>query len=243
MSPAHLLARAGAAAMQGARRSRLAYDPSSEAGIVLDMWAAAGVTEAGTGVSSWVSGTGSHDYVQGTDAKRPTYEATGLGGRPCVRFVAANADALRVLSGPSEAAGDWTVVAALDVISQPGTNRYLLDFATGRLIFVLNENPATELAYFDGSFKAAAGSQTGTAIYTWHLATTGAEMFRGTTSLGTGAYAATALGGAASIGASNAANNNYVDARVGRVMLFSGVDSARTTRVRDWMSSHYGIAL
>lgn len=243
MSPAHLLARAGAAAMQGARRSRLAYDPSSEAGVVLDMWAAAGVTEAGTGVSSWVSGTGSHDYVQTTDAKRPTYEAAGLGGQPSIRFVAANADALTVASPIVQSAGDWTLIAALDVVSQPGTFRYLLDFQTGRLIFVLNENPATDLGYYDGSFKGAAGSQTGTRIYTWHLATTGAEMFRGNTSLGTGTYAAAALGGMSAIGAVNAGNNNYIDARIGRMMLFSGVDSARTTRVRDWMSSHYGIAL
>lgn len=220
------------------------YDPSQESGIILDMWAESGVTQAGTGVSSWVSGTGGHNFIQTTDGNRPTYEAAGLGGRPSVLFVAANSDALSDATGPSASANNWTVIAAVGVVSLPGTFRYLLDFQTGRMIVVLSENPATDIGHFDSSaFRSAPGMTTGNAIYTWHLHTSGAEYFKGSTSLGTAAYGATALGGACGLGTNNTANNNWIDARIGRVMMFSGVDTNRTGRVRNWMSSHYGIAL
>lgn len=67
-----------------------AYHPDDD-GAGADMYILAGaddITESGTGVDTWAwRNTGSTNiYKQGTDANRPSYNATGVLSKPCVTF-------------------------------------------------------------------------------------------------------------------------------------------------------------
>lgn len=232
-------------AMAESAGTAIPYVPDYEAGLILDMWAESGVTEAGTGVSSWVSGVGAHNFTQATDSKRPTYEAAGLGGKPSVLWVAANLDALILASGPTSATNNHALIVAINPVST-GTLRALMDIVTGRLLFEMGAvSPASaNLSYYDGISRPIALATTGAQILTWVLTSgVGGEIFRGSTSLGTSTYTNKAIGGAIGLGCFNDGSAWYIDARIGRLMLFSTLDAARDARVRAWMSTHYGIAL
>ena len=85
-------------------------DPSSIFGANLRLWYradAANIVLNGGDVAGWVNrglATGV-DTAQGTPAQQPLYVASGINGRPCVRFTRANTDLLSVASGgPSQLA-------------------------------------------------------------------------------------------------------------------------------------------
>jgi hypothetical protein len=224
-----------------------AYDPGTEAGVVLDLWAESGVTQAGTGVSSWVDRKGLKDFVQGTDANRPTYEAAGLGGRPSVLFVDANGDKMRVASGPTSTSKSYSVIAALDPVTN-GTDDWLLDVQTGRLTLSTGTSGTARIGFSDGSFKtfgAGADSTLPPQILRWKFTNGGsAEVFRGSSSLGTAAYTGRDLGGACGIcGAYDGSAGSNPDVRIGRLILCDTLDDARDARILAHLSSYYGIAL
>jgi hypothetical protein len=59
--------------------------------------AKAGVTESGGAVSSWADQAAIQPaIVQASGANKPTYNATGMNGQPCISFVGANATRLAV---------------------------------------------------------------------------------------------------------------------------------------------------
>jgi hypothetical protein len=219
------------------------YDPATEAGVILDLWAESGVTQAGTGVSSWVDRKGLRDFVQGTDANRPTYEAAGLGGRPSVLFVAASTDLLRTATGALVSTSkSYSLIMVVDPVTN-AAGQYVFDSESGRLIWQLNTFGATNVGWFDGSQHGVAASTDVPQILRWVMTNGGTcEIFRGNTSLGSAAYTGTDLGGTTTIGAS-AVGGNPVNARVSRTILSSTLDSARDARIMASLSTYYGIAL
>jgi hypothetical protein len=227
------------------RSSETGYDPGIESGLRVDLWAEAGITEAGTGVSSWVDRKGSVAFTQAADGARPTYEQAGLGGRPSVLFVQANSDLLVTASGAIvSATRSYSCIAALDPITNSADGDFLFDSETGRLIFCLNISGAQQVGFHDGGFDGIAASTLPPQILRW-VATDGGnqEVFRGNTSLGTAPYTPTNLGGRASLGGNYVGTGGFADVRIGRMMIFDTLDSARDARVLSWMSSHYGISL
>ena len=219
------------------------YDPATEAGVILDLWAEAGVTQAGTGVSSWVDRKGSKDFAQGTDANRPTYEAAGLGGKPSVLWVKANSDALVCASGPSSTTKSYSLIAALDPVTN-NASEWFLDAQTGRIIFAANSQGVTSLGWYDGAHDAIAASTLPPQIVRWKLTNGGnGEIFRGNTSLGTAAYTGVNFGGAVGLGSDYLGTGGFCDVRVGRAILCDTLDDTRDARIMAYLSAHYGIAL
>jgi hypothetical protein len=237
--------RLGANRMRSGRRAWAVrqYDPGSEANLILDLWAERGVTQAGTGVSSWVGQPGNLDFIQGTDADRPTYNATGLGGRPSVDFILANTDVLRLASGLSTASLNLTLISIGDLLSTAGT-QYMMDVETGRLIFspVRASNPHI----FDGAWiDSGAASSTGAYFRAWRLDDTNNQFkfLRGHDQIGaTGGFTGRAIGGKIGIGDGHSASEGPLNMRVARLMLFSNVDAERDHRVHHWAVSYYGVA-
>jgi hypothetical protein len=219
------------------------YDPATEAGVLMHLSAQSGITQAGTGVSSWVDRKGAKDFVQGTDANRPTYEAAGLGGRPSVLWVKANTDALVCASGPVSTTKTYSLIAVVDPVTNTNTE-YLLDSAAGRAAWCLNVNASSNVGYLDGAaFDAIAASTLPPQILRWTITSGNAlEVFRGNTSLGTATATSNDLGGAMGLGCNFAAGAN-IDARVSEVVLSTTLDSARDARIMAYFSSYYGIAL
>ena len=220
------------------------YDPATEAGVILDLWAEAGVTQAGTGVSSWVDRKGSRNYAQSTDANRPTYEAAGLGGRPSILFVRANTDSLMLASGLTSTTKNYSLIAVVDPVTTVGATNYLLDSQTGRLAFCYETNAGVFVGWLEVASFASQGAATDAVqILRWRLAAGGnGETFRGNTSLGTDSYTGTNLGGASAIGSDYVGTGNS-NARIGRVILSETLDDARDARIMAYLSALYGIAL
>lgn len=211
-----------------------AYDPTQEAGALLDWWAEAQLSETGTGVSSWIDGVSGVDVTQGTDANRPTYQATGLGGKPGVRFVAANSDVLTATF--ANAATSWTAYIFCDVIT--ATNSYLFDSASGRIAQLIT-------GWRHGATENFTTSATGAQVITNVLDASGTTgtTYRGTTSLNSATYSGTAMGGTLAFGRSTG-GAAPADVIVGRLLVFTGVhDAATRTRIWNWGASHYGISL
>ena len=127
---------------------------------LLAAWdARVGVTEAGTGVSSWVSSPGSYNVAQGTDAKRPSLVTGVINGHPVVRFTRANGDFLSV-NPLTNAATNYTFYLVLSAVT-PAALECLFDSTTGRLR--LNNNPTT-IQLDDGTartIRASALNSTG----------------------------------------------------------------------------------
>jgi len=229
-------------AMAESAGTAIPYVPDYEAGLILDLWAEAGITEAGTGVSSWVSGVGAHDFVQATDSKRPTYEATGLGGKPSVLFAIATSESLVCASsGPTSTTNNHVLIVACNQITAGG-RQDLMDIQSGRLWFASGNYSVNKVGWFDSAERNTGAAATGAQILSWVLGGGTGECFRGSTSLGTATYVDRAVGGAVSIG-SDYVGSSCFGGRLGRAMLFNTIDAARDARVRAWMSTYYGIAL
>ena len=216
---------------------------TAEAGVLAHLSAQSGITQAGTGVSSWVERKAARDFVQGTDANRPTYEAAGLGGRPSVLWVKANSDALVCASGPASTTKNYSLIAVVDPVTN-GTAEYLLDSEAGRAAFCLNVNASSNVGYLDGAaFDAIAASTLPPQILRWTITSGNAlEVFRGNTSLGTATATSNDLGGACGVGCNFAAGAN-IDARISEIVLCDTLDSARDARIMGYFSAYYGIAL
>jgi hypothetical protein len=217
------------------------YNPANED--FLAVWQArAFVAEAGTGVASWVDRKAGRDALQGVDGQRPTYEATGMGGKPSVLFVAVSSDLLRTATGALVSTSkSYSLIMVVDPVTN-GAGEYAFDSETGRLIWQLNTFGATNVGWFDGAQHGIAASTLPPQILRWKMTNAGAcEIFRGTTSLGSAAYTGTNLGGTTTIGAS-ATGGNPINARISDIFL--GLhDDARDARVIAWAATEYGIPL
>lgn len=223
-----------------------AYDPSSESGYTLDLWAESGVTEAGTGVSSWVDGAGAVAFAQGTDANRPTYiasEAT-LGGKPCVHFDAPSLDLLTTgsLSAPSS---EWTLYLFGDFLTSGATDvqQWLLDTQTGRLAWLFATTNALG-GFYDGAYQRAAGLSTGAHSWVWVTDASAGAVYEDGSLVGSTVPVTTrAIGGTVGVGAAyNGAAGTGSDVKIGRLLLFAGQHDADTrARVEAWGIAHYGI--
>lgn len=109
--------------------TRVSAPPATGRILWLDASQIVGLTE-GTGVGSWLDGSGTaHHATQGTLSLRPTYRATGVNGRPSVRFDGVD-DHLRIASPLLVGSTARTVafVARATVVG----NRGIIDLGDGR---------------------------------------------------------------------------------------------------------------
>jgi hypothetical protein len=224
------------------------FDPSDEASAVVDLWAlSAQLTLSTLLVETWATykGTGP-DFTKPSDARRPDYEAStaSMNGRETVHFDIGQGEILTAADGTVAEAGSFVVITALDQLSTPTAAQYFFDFELGRLICELSNGTTADLGFFESGHQAIAAAATGAQILRWTFTVGGnCEIFRDGVSLGTSAYSGTDADGAIGIGGEYDGVGKYADAKVGRHMMFSGIDAARDARVEAWMSDYYGIAL
>ena len=221
-----------------------AYDPSLEAGYALDWWAsdAASITKDGSDiVSSWVDRASALDASQGTTGQRPSYQATGLGGKPAILFERANSEHLEWTTF-ADASTDWTFYLFCDVKSVPSALSYFLYSATGLLVLAQDTGTGST-GWFDGAWDPIAAGATGPQVLTWRLPGGGTgEMWRGSTSLGTAAFTATDMGGAGALGSDPGTPTRAADVAIGRFLAFNALhDAAARSRVWAWGGGAFGL--
>ncbi len=225
------------------------YDPAQESGYAFDLWASYGVTEAGTGVSSWVERKASYDFVQSTDANRPSYVAAWSNGRAAVDFNGSS-NRLRKTSGIA----DDSIVAAgvsvtaylfgeLDTLNGAAADNFVIDFAAGSLVLTMETN-ANQGGWFDGGYRSVGvAPSTGKHVWTWALAHGGTgTLYQDGVSLGTSTFTGNGLGGVTAIGSANDGTAQYLDGKIGRLLIFSGLhDAATRARIEAWGTEYYGL--
>lgn len=231
-----MLARAGAAAMGGARRHRSAPGFTSE-GLVVDWWVEPGAVTlndaSGTErIAALVdSGPNGYDLAQATDGQRPSYDPAGVGGQPGGMFGVSRGDVLRLATGPSVAAGPLTIYAWLTASIAVSGTRYLVSSEGGLGIVPLSSTAGVGLAVIDGTATtrsfgvAAAGDQS--LVFTLADGVGTASAHRNGALVGTADYSATALSGAIAMGGIHTgANTNTIAASVARVRIYTGAHDA-----------------
>lgn len=225
-----------------------AFDPKSITGLVLDLWASDGVTLAGSKVSAVADRSASgFNASQGTDANRPTFNATGINSRPTFDFGAStNLDGSMNLT-----AGDWTVFVVYSPDGAAGTNQSLYDWQGGRLILMHMTSTSGQTGYFDGAtFKNVGAAATGAQVLTYRLNATGgnsASVRRNGTALATGlSYTQKALGGlggAQKIGADYLGSSQFLG-KLGRLVIYSGNKTdAECATVERGLGKYYSITV
>lgn len=254
---------------RGTRRARSrrpsgAYDPSTESGRFIDLWAAQGITVDGsTNVSAWAEQASGANFSQGTAASRPPYTAinANLGNRATVNFVSGGAAKLLTTTSLTSAVTTWTAYLFGRPTAATSQRRYFLDCQTGRLILVqswedgVGAPTAGGVGFYDDTgLDSIAADTAGAQVLTWVLnGTAGAlggvaantgQVWRGTTSLGTAAYTARAWGGTTAVGGIYTSAGTTADVQIGRLLVFAGVhDAATRLRVQEWGADYYGITL
>lgn len=200
---------------------------------LLEAWdARSGVTEAGTGVSSWVGLHAGVTMAQSTDARRPSLTTTG--GFASVLFNGTS-DFLTT-TGLSAVAGPRTIYAVMNPLST--ASRTYFDCQTGRLllggsggVYVVNDGSVRS-----SSISIATGLQLITVehsssfVSTWKDGTGGAPVACG---------ANKALGGTSSIGA------NYVGTgstcHDGHMLFLAVYSATRNTDVEAYIAQEWGV--
>lgn len=233
--------------------ARRAWTPL-QLGSSLALWLRAdlGVTLNGATVSAWAdqSGNGRH-ATQGTAARQPTYNATGIGARQSIDFSAST----WLTPTMASAAGDFTIfiVHLPDGITGTGggTGQYFLDFQTGRLVIAhLSSTVSGSGGYYDVAFRTVAAAS-GAQVLAFRLNSTGgnsASIRRdGTTILSGKSYTQRALGGVQSIGADYPhvpTTSGQYYGKISEIVICSGnLTDANTQAVERYMGARYGITV
>lgn len=223
------------------------FDPASVAGLIEDLWAnPALVTLSGSKVTTWTDradhADGS-DATQGTDANRPTYNATGINGRPSIDFAAT-----QYLSMAMNASiDDWTMVLVVSPTSITGGQQCLLDWQTGRLAILSVADASAKVGWYDGNYRkgdAALGAQ----VLTFRLNNTGgnsAAIRRNGTDILTGQlYAKRAMAGAGqAIGNTYTVDSQFAG-KIARITIYRGnLTTAQCQTIERGFGSYYGITV
>ena len=205
---------------------------------LLASWdARVGVTEAGTGVSSWVSSPGSYDAVQATDAKRPSLVASALGGKPVIRFTGANADAL-IVTSMSDASTSYTIYMVAN-ITTPSSQVIFWDSQSGRIF--LDGDGVSSRRYFDGTYRTIGGAPSGTHAFTTVIAGTTVTGYEDGVSTGSSACTARSIGGKFAIGANVYASNNPTCDIASLFVYTAAHDSTQRAAVHAYIAQEWGV--
>ncbi len=191
--------------------------------------ARAGVTEAGTGVSSWIERVLGTNFTQAVDANRPSYTASWRGGKPCLDFNGTS-DRLNAtltadqLQGPN---ADTTVIlyGELDTLAGAGPENSVIDFGGDRLWVLLEEGNAADMGVFDGAaYRALGQASTGAHSWIWSLGdgngvANTATGYQDGVALGTAPYNGTGVGGSTYVGSIDT-GGFYLDGKIADVLVF-----------------------
>lgn len=221
------------------------FTPSSYGTVVQDTYVTdEKTTRDGGGLISTIVATTGVNATQATEAAKPTYDATGLGGQPCAVFAAG--DNLDI--SMSQAANDWTlfIVHSPDVIT--GGSRILFDWAVGRFMFC-QLTPSNNNGWFDsGAFREAGAAASGAQVATVRANSTGGNSasFRvNGTATGSGlAYGQQALGGTQKIANDYLASGSQYLGKIGRILIYQGnLSDANVQAVERALGAIYGITV
>ncbi len=228
------------------------YDPSQEGSSLARWWAgpsdqkaAYGITEAGTGVSSWVDRVGALDAANGTDAQRPSYLSAWTNGKAAVDFNGTS-DRLTVTVGADAllaAGSDFTVCmwGELDALTG-ATDNWVLDFSNGYMALMF-ETDAAKVGWFDSAYRSTAAPSTGVHFWCWVCdsgVASGSTVYQDGTALGTATVTNNGLGGVINIG-SEGTPSAWLNGKIGRIEVFGKLfDAGAVARARAWGQSYYG---
>ena len=221
-------------------------DVSAEINTILwlDASDASTVTADGSGnVSQWndKSSSGSGGNVsQATATKHPTTGSNTINGLNTIAFDGSN-DALTG-TGSGTSSGNWTlyIVASQDT----GGSGYLLDFASGRLLFTIDTGGGYRI--YDGSWSGVDSS-----LVTYDVpqlvvfeAISNGNIFRDGSSLSKPAwtYTARSLNSTFSVGSHNAGSASPFKGKIGEMMLVSGASStAERQKLEGYLAHKWGL--
>lgn len=231
---------------QVANGGAASIDPSTVSGLVIDVFAGTSVhTTAGTGVDSITDDASGLVFEQSTDAKRPSYSATGLGGQPSYSFNGVGDVLVESTAEDSIQAGggDVTVYFFGSLTAAPTTiDETIIDFELGRLWLLMGSLSAGNMGYFDGAWRSIAAPGTGAHVWTWVLEHgVGGEIFRDGTSLGTAAFSNPGLGGIVGIGGHNNQSSQFFGGEWGRLLVYTDAHDTATRQGIEAWGSYYGL--
>jgi hypothetical protein len=203
---------------------RSSYDPDAViAALFPELFLDSGrnvTLSGGGGVAAWSSRTATHNFVEAVEANQPTPVADT--GQTVLNF---NATAAQRLASTAESwAAGTTHTAALVLKPQATATQYILDFRTGRLLYLMSTLAPRA---FDGAFRDFSGGLTMTInVWTWLLvesdATAGLwRIWVNGVSGGTATYVSRSYGGDVRIGGS-VDGGPYLTARLATVAARTG---------------------
>ena len=216
----------------------VAYDPSFETGLILDLWAEHNLTVVGSGVARWEDRVARHDFSQGRDGLRPS--VSELGPRPAIYFQANAENLVHTTSTLASVADTYSIIAAVSLESV-STREFLVYSEQDNWLLALGTRTGGQLGVFEnGTYHDLGGQVSGPQILTWNLSPTTAQLWRGESSLGSSDFPGVGLGGRIGLGGSYI-NANQCDCKIGRLMVFDTLDQTRDVRVRAYLRAYYGI--
>lgn len=197
-------------------------------------------------VTAWSSSIGLCTAAQGTGSKQPTYNATGINGRPSIDFDG-SADFMS-LSSYTAPLADRIIVAVVNP-SDLSTGRWLLDFDVGRTIVAVNESSiGNQIGYYGAGWAdSGVAATTGVQILTWEFRAGTTKFYKNGVLLATDAVnaVATALGGvAAAIGSNNGGTSGFFAGKLGLLAIANGkVDDALRIRMERKAAAMFGLPI
>ena len=201
-----------------------------------------GVTEAGTGVSSWVDMISSFDMVQGTDANRPALVTGVVNGQPIIRFTQANTDFLTQATGPTGQAQPYTIVAVIKLTST-GVAQWTLTASGDGNFRSMGSNGTTAWMFAGSAFD------TGDVVETTNFHSligifngASSEMFLDNASLGTGDASTGASTTGFTVGGGNSSGANPFGGDIAEVLFYDhALDSTERTALDTYFAARYAI--
>lgn len=234
------------------RRGGASFNPvslfaASEKGIIFDPSDISSLKQNSNGTGAVSSAADPVGYIadkspngfngtQATSGQRPTYEI--VSGKPVLRFA--------VISPPMcfdvplvAAASDWTVVAG---VKSTSTNpfSYLIDAATGRLIFVLRDTNANVMSYYDGSFHSTASAHGTVQKLSWVLTSGAAKTRADGVDVSTGgSYTQKAASGNVRVGASSDAtpSDGFIGDLYGLIIINRALSASELANAEAWVAA------
>lgn len=202
----------------------------------LDADAISGLND-GDGIATWTATVGTN-ATQATVIKRPIYKTGIQNGLPIVRTDGIS-DSMQ-LTGLTQASGSLTFIAAINPAAT-GTQKYLFDTQTGRLVITLYINVANRIGWFDAAWRNIAASAGNFQILSWVLTSGGnGEIFRNGASLGTAPYTARAIGGKIGLFSDFNYNSRFPLCDLGEFLIYStALDVATRGQAETYLNSKW----
>jgi hypothetical protein len=224
------------------------FDPTQVPGRLLDLWVdPANYTITGAGASSWRDLIGAHDFVQGTDALRPTLVASWRNGKPALEFNGTSQRMSKTFTADQllAASTDYTLYmfGELDTINGGAVDNVVIDFANGAMMHLLGTDSFVA-GWNDGGYRSTGAPSTGAHCWVWACdsgVASGSNVYQDGVSLGTATVTGNGLGGATFVG-STPDPVAFFDGKMARIIIYSGLHDATTRNaIVGWGRTYYGL--